>query len=250
MNDDDSDLFSWATDDEAANLDLTSQSAAIVDATPLSQIRNGPSSLPLLQLAEWDETLAYDEQPPTCIRYLIEWKVKLNNRCISKDTEPDVVLAPGAYWTKFLRSKLDKLAKKKLPPNRTFHVDDTDISVSVNYRGQEDLAMRSDGFDIGWKIIEGKLQAWSNLLLDGKRLKINLSFNYIETSPSGNAIARGRGGRSATASQLVERAMDIGEEETVSAQPAIWKRVQACKQINQIKSNTQFDLIWIRKCGI
>ncbi|EXA30934.1 hypothetical protein FOVG_17711 [Fusarium oxysporum f. sp. pisi HDV247] len=25
---------------------------------------------------------------------------------------------------------------------------------------------------------------------------------------------------------------------------------QACKQINQIKSNPQFDLIWIRKCGI
>ncbi|KAM5528687.1 hypothetical protein FOXYSP1_19168 [Fusarium oxysporum f. sp. phaseoli] len=41
MNDDDSDLFSWATDDEGANLDLTSQSKAIRDATPLGQIRNG-----------------------------------------------------------------------------------------------------------------------------------------------------------------------------------------------------------------
>ncbi|KAM0346535.1 hypothetical protein ACHAO7_012046 [Fusarium culmorum] len=225
MNDDDSDLFSWATDDEGANLDLTSESATIRrNATPL-KIRNGPSSLPLLQLAEWDETLAYDEQPPTCIRYLIEWKVKLNNRCISKDTEPDVVLAPGAYWTKFLRSKLDKLAKKKLPPNRTFHVDDTDIAVSVNYRGEEDLATRSDGLDIDWKIIESKLQAWSHLLLDGKRLKISLSFNYIETSQSGSVVVRGRGGRSATTCQLAERAIDIGEEETASAEPAVWRKV-------------------------
>ncbi|CAG1972494.1 unnamed protein product [Fusarium graminearum] len=225
MDDGDSDLFSWATDDEDANHELTSQSAAIRDATPLSQIRNSRSSLPLLQLAEWDETTAYDEQPPTCVHYLIEWKLKLNNRCISKDTEPDVVLAPGAYWTKYLWSKVDKLAKKKLPSNRTFHVDDTDITVCVNYKGEADLNMRSDGLDINWKMIENKLQAWSHLLLDGKRLKISLSFNYIETSQSGSVVARGRGGRSATASQLAERAIDIGEEETTSAEPAVWRKV-------------------------
>ncbi|KAM5529044.1 hypothetical protein FOXYSP1_16888 [Fusarium oxysporum f. sp. phaseoli] len=32
MNDDDGDLFSWPTDNEGANLDLTSQLAAICDA--------------------------------------------------------------------------------------------------------------------------------------------------------------------------------------------------------------------------
>jgi hypothetical protein len=52
MDDDDSDLFSWATDDEDANHELTSQSAAIRDATPFGQIWNGRSRLPLLQLAE------------------------------------------------------------------------------------------------------------------------------------------------------------------------------------------------------
>lgn len=46
MNDDDSDLSSWATDDESVNLDLTSQSIVIRDATPLGQILNGRSSLP------------------------------------------------------------------------------------------------------------------------------------------------------------------------------------------------------------
>ncbi|GKU14736.1 unnamed protein product [Fusarium langsethiae] len=206
-------------------LDLTSQSAAIRDATTLGQIQKGCSRLPLLQLAEWDETLTYDEQPPTCVHYLIEWKLKLNNRCISKDTEPDVVLAPGAFWTKYLWSKVDKLAKKKLPSKRAFHVDDTDITVCVNHKGEADLNTRSDGLDINWKMIESKLQAWSHLLLDGKRLKISLSFNYIETSQSGSVVVRGRGGRSATASQLAERALDIGEEETVSAEPAVWRKV-------------------------
>ncbi|EXL39110.1 hypothetical protein FOCG_18273 [Fusarium oxysporum f. sp. radicis-lycopersici 26381] len=225
MTDDNSDLFSCATDDEDTNHELTSQSAAIRDATPLGQIRNDRSRLPLLQLAEWDETLAYDEQPPTCVHYLIEWKLKLNTRCISKDTELDVVLAPGAYWTKYLWSKVDKLAKKKLPSNRTFHIDDTDIAVCVNYKGEADLNTRSDGLDVDWKMIENKLQAWSYLLLDGKRLKISLSFNYIETSQSGNVVARGRGGRSATAFQLAERAIDIGEEEMASAEPAVWRKV-------------------------
>ncbi|CZR37580.1 uncharacterized protein FPRO_02159 [Fusarium proliferatum ET1] len=156
MNDDNSDLFSWVTDDEDANHKLTLQSVAIRNATPLGQIRNGRdrSRLPLLQLAEWDETLAYDEQPLTCMHYLIEWKLKLNSRCISKDTEPDVILAPGAYWTKYLWSKVDKLAKKKLPANRTFHVDDTDIAVCVNYKGKADLNIRCDGLDVNWKMIE------------------------------------------------------------------------------------------------
>jgi hypothetical protein len=97
------------------------------------------------------------------VHYLIEWKVKLKNRCIIKDTEPDVVLAPGAYWNKYLRSKLDKLVKKKLPLNRTFHVNDTDIAVCVNYKGEADLITRSDGLDINWKMVESKLQAWEQL---------------------------------------------------------------------------------------
>ena len=43
-----------------------------------SQQRSRGSSLPLLQLSNWDKDLAYDEFPPTCIHYSIEWKLLLN----------------------------------------------------------------------------------------------------------------------------------------------------------------------------
>lgn len=63
-----------------------------------------------------------------------------------------VIFSAGRQTT-----KLDKLATKKLPLNRSFHVDDTDIAVCVNYRGEADLTMRYNGLDVDWKMIESKL---------------------------------------------------------------------------------------------
>jgi hypothetical protein len=40
---------------------------------------NGSETLPLLQLPDWSEDLVYDDQPPTCIHYSIEWKLTVNN---------------------------------------------------------------------------------------------------------------------------------------------------------------------------
>jgi len=62
-----------------------------------SQTHHGPGTLPLLQLADWDEDNAYDEHPPTCIHYSIEWKLIVEKKLIVKETEPDLVLAPSAF---------------------------------------------------------------------------------------------------------------------------------------------------------
>jgi hypothetical protein len=81
-----------------------------------SAFRGRPPScrekLQFLQEAEWDPDKTYDEHPPTCLHYSIEWKVKVNDKVISKDTESDLVLAPAYYWEHSLHFRLDKLLQK------------------------------------------------------------------------------------------------------------------------------------------
>lgn len=81
-----------------------------------SQPRHDHGTLPLLQLADWSEDKTYD--PPTCIHYSIEWKLTVNSKLVAKDTEPNLVLAPNAFWTTVLRSKLNNLLARKLPQNK------------------------------------------------------------------------------------------------------------------------------------
>jgi hypothetical protein len=72
----------------------------------------------LLQLADWDQERTYDEDPPSCLHYSIEWKVTLNGKMISNDTERDLVLASASYWQLFLQPKLEKPLLKNFSYNR------------------------------------------------------------------------------------------------------------------------------------
>jgi hypothetical protein len=46
-----------------------------VDYASPQQSASQKNSLPLLQFGDWEKGRKYDEHPPTCIHYLIEWKV-------------------------------------------------------------------------------------------------------------------------------------------------------------------------------
>jgi hypothetical protein len=99
-----------------------------VYAHELTQVQSRQHTLPLLQLDDWDEEriYIYNEDPPSCIHYSIEWKVTLNALVVPKDTEQDLVLNPGSHWKLFLNPKLDKILYKKYPRQRV-EIDDTGV---------------------------------------------------------------------------------------------------------------------------
>lgn len=88
--------------------------------------------------------------------------------------------------------------------------------ISVNDHSERDITKRFEGLLINWPIVENKLQVWSHLLRVGKRLRISVSLNYIESGKM--ARTAGRGG---TATQLAERDARL-DEQVVSRGLDIW----------------------------
>ena len=185
------------------------------------------NSLPLLQFGDWEEGRTYDEDPPTCIHYLIEWKVTLNNRMVAKDTEQDLVLASRFYWRLFLQPKLKELLVRKYPHRK---LESDDKSVVVSATRQKGFTLRFDRTDIDWASIEKQLLDWGDLLLLGKQLRLVISFNYMENASSLNVSGRTtnkRGTSSATQRMLQDRDRQIYAEQAASGEPPAWKEVYA-----------------------
>jgi hypothetical protein len=144
---------------------------------------------------------------------------------LTNDTEQNLVLAPGAFWEQTLKSKLQQLLAKKTPRNKSYEPDETKVVVSVTDRSQRDLTKRFDELNIDWEVVEDQLMAWSHLLRDGKKLRIDISFIYKEATQP--VVVRTqqttrRGG--VTALQLAERA-ELLEEQEASGLTTVWKEV-------------------------
>jgi hypothetical protein len=159
-----------------------------------------PTTLSFLPLAEWDEHNGYDEDTPTRLRYSIEWKVTVNNKVVSRDTEQDVVLAPAVYWCMYLQPRVDTLVARKLPTGGQAECDDTTVVATVNDRSERDLVKRYDDMHIDWSAVERQLLRWAELFRIGKRLRVDLSFNYVEAvvATSASAARMHKRGSSAT----------------------------------------------------
>jgi hypothetical protein len=185
--------------------------------------------LGFLPLAEWDEYNSYEEDIPSRLRYSIEWKVAVNNRVVAKDTEQDIVLVPAAYWHMYLKPKVEKLSSKKVAHDRHVEYDDTRVIVSVNDRSERDLTKRLDSMDIDWSVVEKQLLQWGELFRAGKRLRIDLSFNYLDafSQPASTANRGNKRGSSATQRMLAERASQLQEEQEKSGSRSIWQKVYA-----------------------
>jgi hypothetical protein len=181
------------------------------------------------QLTDWDEERTYDEHPPRYIHYSIEWKVRVNNREVSKDTEQDLVLAPASYWRLFLKPNLEKVLLRKMMAKKiTLKSEDIKIVVTNTQRGDPGVAKRFDDIDVDWPVIERQLVLWGDLFRAGKKLRVNISFNYVETGqPSAKSSRKTdkRGSSSTTQQMLTELATQLDAEQESSGQPSIWNKV-------------------------
>ena len=188
--------------------------------------RSARATLALLERHEWDQDNTYDEDPPTCLHYSIEWKVVVNKKLTSKDTEPDVVVTPGAYWEDCLRFRMERLLEPKVGWNYIARVEDINVVVSVNARSERDLTKRFER-EIDWRMVEKRLVQWGDLFQDGKKLRVDITFNYVErTQQSSSSSSKRRGARtSATQQMLRARDIEVNAERESSGQHTLWADV-------------------------
>jgi hypothetical protein len=79
-----------------------------------------------------------------------------------------------------------------------------------------------------WPAVEKQLLGWGELFRAGKKLTLNMSFNYTEGSHVPRPSPRGtdkRGTSSATQLMLLERQADINAQEQATGQPPTWDHV-------------------------
>jgi hypothetical protein len=203
----------------------TSRSLQAPSSSP-DRIPTQPEKLRFFPLEEWDAHNSYEEEVPTCLHYSIEWKVSVNNKMISKNTEQDLVVAPTAYWHMTLKPKLDQLLQRKVAQNRHVRCEDTTVVAAINYRAEPNVTNQFENINIDWSKIEKQFLTWGELFRSGKRLTINVSFNYVDSRPQTGTTKRGtKRGSSATQRMLDERAAQLDAEENSSGEAPVWRDV-------------------------
>ncbi|ROT39845.1 hypothetical protein SODALDRAFT_349963 [Sodiomyces alkalinus F11] len=176
-----------------------------------SQLRPARSRLSFVPLIDFDPDDAYDENPPSYIRY---------KRSLFKPNLTSC-LRQRNFWNHTLGPNL-KNEVSKLDSTRAYKAQTTTVTISVNNRNDQDHIRRFDGLDMSWPVVEKQLRSWSHLLLERKKIRIKVVFDYAETDRSTRSTGVGRG---ATASQLAERSVRLDAEQAGSGAPDPWRHV-------------------------
>jgi hypothetical protein len=186
------------------------------------------AQLTFMEKDNWDPDKTYDENPPTCIRYLIQWKVMKNGRALAKDEATDVVVSPECFWRRVLRVEREQVLKKKFPTKRGACPDEATVVVSVTERSKRPFTKKFKETEIDWTIVEKYLLAWTPYFEKGKELRVTVSYNF-ETGPqsTGRSAKRAdkRGRTSATTRMFTEMDQLLEDEQQASGQPSQWPQV-------------------------
>lgn len=205
-----------------ASVNRGADHAPRADRSDTQAVRPAGRTYDFLPASEWNDEKDYTEAPLLWVHYTMMWKVSVNNRAVSQDTEQGIPIAPSVFWRLSLKVRLDALASTKCAGADSV---DTSVKVSVNDRREQDLLKTFDKTSVNWAQIEKQLLAWGELIQAGKKLTVSMTFNYRTTQSS---LVRSRDKRSrpsATNRMLAERSVQIDAEEDSSGQPSAWRYV-------------------------
>lgn len=142
-----------------------------------------------------------------------------------KDTEQDLVIAPGFYWRLSLQPNLrEKLCFKY--PRKKIALDDTSIVVTVPWHGK--LTRQFDKTDVDWPDVVRQLLEWGHHFLAGKKSNLLISFNYVDDnqdSTAGRRATNKRGASSASQTMLQDIDREVNTEEELTGEPTAWRHV-------------------------
>lgn len=96
--------------------------------------------------------------------------------------------------------------------------------VSVNDCAERKLTKQSEGLNVEWATVEAQLVAWGERFRDGRRLRVDLTFHYVDhvsVPKNGSAERTKRGWQSATQHMLIELDEQTGRDRG-SGQGAVW----------------------------
>lgn len=198
-----------------------SRSASLSIPEPQTQ------GLSFVQITDWNPDAAYDEQPPRCLHYRIDWRLMINKSIVSRNTIEDIVLQPTSYGPRVLLPRLEEVLKRKILPPRSVRPNETDIEIKVTQRSEDDFVAQYAKTDVDWLKVESKLLKWGELFRKGKKLRVNICFRYVETtteSAPNSVNANGKRARgSATEQQRAELTDEANAEQALTGRPAAWQ---------------------------
>jgi hypothetical protein len=108
----------------------------------------------------------------------------------------------GASFSSWLlKGWVEELVRHKSADGRAVPPDDCIVVVSVTERSQRNLIKRYHGSEIDSAVDQTQLECWGQYFQRGKsKLRVNLSFNYVQVSASSASNVGGRGDKKGTTS--------------------------------------------------
>ncbi|KAK6441244.1 hypothetical protein LTR95_002525, partial [Oleoguttula sp. CCFEE 5521] len=188
----------------------------------LEEVGTRLQSVGLLQLQDYDVEAG---PPPEGIRYTIEWKAVLKTKRIGMGTEQDVFLTPAAFWETTLRKKVEDLLDREYSSQDRLEPNDTVVVVSVSKRAERDLTKEFVGFDIGWSVVEEKLESWGCHFYAGHCLTVKITFRFRPHHTTYRNQAGARGRQSATRPMRHDQGLQQDAEQHATGEAAYWRTV-------------------------